>query len=208
MRLPETIACCWLRYEATQEPVWRTWLSVEEQQRLERFRRLCRKRSFLTGRAAARQLLAERLGITPDQVPLVARPDEPLQVLKGGLHVSIAHADDWALAAVAPHPLGVDLERLRPRKPELRRHVLHPDEYPLLDALGKPAEEALVWIWALKEAALKGVGLGLRCWPRRLRLELAEATGGWVWLPNGYRWAVAAGLRDGYIWAVAWPAEE
>ncbi|CAM3286308.1 4'-phosphopantetheinyl transferase family protein [Rhodothermus bifroesti] len=206
MSLPETIAYRWLRYDAAQEAAWRAWLSAEEQQRLERFRSFYRKRSFLTGRAAVRQLLAQQLGVTPGQVPLVAQPDEPLQVLGEDVYVSLAHADDWALAATAPYPIGVDLERLRPRSPELCRHVLHPEEYPLLETFGKTAAEAIVWLWALKEAALKGAGLGLRCWPRRLRLELVGATCGWVQLPNGQRWAVAAGLREGYVWAIAWPA--
>ncbi len=205
MILPETITWCWLRYDPACEATWRTWLSEDERRRLKGFRRVQRRRSFLLGRAAARQVLAECLGTTPDRVPIVARPDEPPCVPGTDLFVSIAHADDVALAVAARHPVGADLERLKPRPPELYRYVLHPDEYPVLRHFKMRPEQATIWCWALKEAVLKGLGLGLRCSPRRLRLVLEAPTQGWVCLEDGARWRVVADLREGYVWALAWP---
>ncbi|ACY47815.1 4'-phosphopantetheinyl transferase family protein [Rhodothermus marinus] len=205
MELPESISWHWLRYDLSCEPRWRSWLSEDEHRRLAGFRRVQRRRAFLLGRAAARQLLAERLGVTPERVPLVARPDEPPQVPGTGLFVSIAHADEVALAAVAPHPIGADLERIRPRPPELYRYVLHPDEYSLLRHFGDDPGRAVIWCWAFKEAVLKGLGVGLRCSPRRLRLALETATCGRVLLEDGTSWQVWASERDGYVRALAWP---
>ncbi len=205
MELPESISWHWLRYDASCEARWQSWLSEDESRRLEGFRRPQRQRAFLLGRAAARQLLAKRLGITPERVPLVARPDEPPQVPGTGLFVSIAHADEVALAVTAPHPIGADLERIKPRPPELYRYVLRPDEYPLLNYFEDDPDQAVIWCWAFKEAVLKGMGMGLRCSPRRLRLELETATRGCVLLENGTCWRVQAAMREGYVWALAWP---
>ncbi|SHK91054.1 4'-phosphopantetheinyl transferase family protein [Rhodothermus profundi] len=205
MELPETISWNWLRYDSAREAVWQTWLSAAERQRLDAFRQAQRRRAFLLGRAAARQLLATRLGIPPDRVPLVAQPDEPPQVPGTGLFVSIAHAEDMALAAAAPHPVGVDLERLRPRPPELCRYVLHPEEYPVLQQFKTDPGQAIVWCWAFKEAVLKGMGVGLRCSPKRLRLVLETPTQGRMRLEDGTCWRVQAAEREGYVWAFAWP---
>lgn len=205
MDLPETISWHWLCYDPAQEARWRMWLSEDERQRLVGFRRTQRQRSFLLGRAAARQLLAQKLNLTPAAVPLVARPDEPPQVPGTGLHLSIAHADDVALAVVAPHPIGADLERLKPRSPELYRYVLHPEEYPILQLFTFDASQAAIWCWACKEAVLKGIGIGLRCSPRRLRLMLETAATGQVCLEDGTCWQVRAAVRDDYVWALAWP---
>jgi len=99
----------------------------------------------LDQRAAAARALAA-LGLvdpprTADGAPLPAR----------GQHWSASHTQGAAAAAVAPFPVGVDLERARELKPELLRRFRAPSE---------PELPPLV-AWTAKEALLKKLGLGI-----------------------------------------------
>ncbi|MEM8557694.1 MAG: 4'-phosphopantetheinyl transferase, partial [Bacteroidota bacterium] len=95
---------------------------------------------FALGRTAARTLLAERLGVDPLDVPLVVADDGAPEVAGHPVEVSLSHTltpDETpiALAAVGDVPLGVDIEALKPRRPDLYRFLLHPEEYRLLHLL-------------------------------------------------------------------------
>jgi 4'-phosphopantetheinyl transferase len=150
-------------------------LTAKERERLATFGRVDRQRSFILGRTAARTLLAERLGCDPAAVPLVIIADGALDVPNHPLRVSIAHtgtgADTLALAGIAEQPVGVDLERIVPRLPDLYRRILHSEEYPLLDTLGLDHDAAQVLLWSLKEAVLKGLQTGFQRAAQSVRLS-------------------------------------
>lgn len=183
-----------------------------ERGRLAAYGSASRRQQALLGRVAARTLAAERLGLDAVRVPLKNAPDGAPEI--PGLHVSIAHTsrggDTAALAAIADRPIGVDLERVRPRRPDLWTRILQPAEYPLLDALGGPTDTVQTLLWALKEAVLKGQRTGFRAGGRSVRLMLdvdglpergvaaatASASGGW---------RVAFGREQDLWLAVAWP---
>ncbi|MEV7672026.1 4'-phosphopantetheinyl transferase superfamily protein [Streptomyces sp. NPDC088752] len=79
------------------------------------------------------------------------------------VHFSLSHSGDRILVAVAPVPVGVDVETV-PADGLVRDLVgaLHPRERAELEALpdsGRPA--AFARCWARKEAALKVSGVGL-----------------------------------------------
>ena len=191
-------------------------LSAGEHARLGTFGHPDRRRQFALGRTGARTLAAARLGVAPAAVPLAGGADGAPEL--PGFHVSIAHtarADRAAaLAAVATGPVGVDLERVAPRRPDLWQRILNPEEHALLDRLGGPTDDAQTLLWTLKEAVLKGQRTGFRAGGRSVRLDLdaagvppdraharAEADGSGAW-------TVAFG-RDGDLWlAVAWPYEK
>lgn len=179
------------------------------------FRHPDRRRQFALGRTAARTLAAARLGLDPVAVPLSVgtdgAPDLP------GLHVSIAHTARGehaaALAAVGEQPVGVDLERVAPRRPDLWRRILTPEEYAVLDALGGPTDDAQTLLWTLKEAVLKGQRTGFRAGGTSVRIRLgadgvpparglatatARESGGWT---------VAFGREDDLWVAIAWTAD-
>lgn len=189
-------------------------LSDAERARLATFGHPDRRRQFALGRTAARTLAAARLAVAPEAVPLAVGADGAPEL--PGLHVSIAHtarADRVAaLAAVASGPVGVDLERVAPRRPDLWRRILTPAEHALLDALGGPTDDAQTLLWTLKEAVLKGQRTGFRAGGRSVRLAL-DADGGppdrghaRAEAEGSGAWTVAFG-REGDLWlAVAWPA--
>ena len=170
-----------------------------------------RRRQFALGRVAARTLAAERLGVSPVDVPLRVGADGAPEV--GRLGVSIAHTGRAgavaALAAVAAQPVGVDLERVAPRRPDLWTRILNPSEHDLLDALGGPTDDVQTLLWTLKESVLKGQRTGFRAGGRSIHLA-TEADGeapehGLATAMSGdATWRIAFG-RVGDLWAaVAW----
>jgi 4'-phosphopantetheinyl transferase len=111
--------------------------------------------------AMLRSRLGERLGLAPDDVPLAVRDDgKPRLVPAAGLpdlRFNLSHSGERALIAIAEGvEIGVDIERITPRRPE---------EY-LRD-------------WCRREAYVKGTGAGLRGRPRQLAFDPAGA-GSWA----------------------------
>lgn len=122
-----------------------------------------RRSEWLAGRLAAKRLLAapgeplSRYEITSD---LLGRPS------CGGTLLSISHSKGWAVAAVKPGSafLGVDLEKVEPRHPAWYRDYFHPAELPAPDASEGTR------LWAVKEAVMKALGLGLMADPMHIRV--------------------------------------
>ncbi len=172
MQLPTDIAIRWMTYDPAQAGVLEALLSSEERVQVARYSHAGRRRSFTLGRAAARTLLAERLGLGPAQVPLRVAEDGGIDVDATAVTLSIAHSGAHAVAAIAERAVGIDLERIAPRHKNLPRFLLHPDEYPAFDALPLDAERTAILYWTLKEATLKALRTGFRLSPKKLRLEI------------------------------------
>lgn len=209
MDLPDDISLRLSACPASAAPLL-TGLPAAERAQAAAFGSAKRRREFALGRSTARALLAEHLALAEPDVPLRIGEDGAPEVEGTDLRLSIAHAStaerSFAAAAVAPHPVGVDLEVIRPRRPDLYRFVLHPDEYGLLDTLPHGHDAAQVLLWTLKEAALKAMRTGFRCSPKKLRLtvEPGRRAGG-VRVEDGGTWALRYAEGDGFFVAVAFP---
>ncbi len=208
MNLPEPISLRRLWYDPAQADTYEALLAPEEQERVQTFKHPRRRASFTLGRVAARTLLGTHLGLQPVEVPLMVAPDGGVEVEGHPLHLSIAHAGDMAAACVAPHPIGVDLERIVPRRADLYRFILHPEEYNLLDALPMDHNEIQILCWCLKEAVLKAQRTGFRCSPKHIRLDINTEMGeARAVVKAETHWALRYASADGYYTAVAYPAE-
>ncbi|HMB91033.1 MAG TPA: 4'-phosphopantetheinyl transferase superfamily protein [Rhodothermales bacterium] len=172
MKLPDDIAIRWETYDPARAEEVETLLSAEEQARLAAYTLGKRRREFALGRAAARTLLAERLGYPPADIALAVTDGGCVDVVEADLHLSIAHSGEHAVAAVAERIVGIDLERIQPRHPELPRFILHPDEYDYFEALPLDATRAPILYWTLKEATLKALRTGFRLSPKKLQLAI------------------------------------
>jgi 4'-phosphopantetheinyl transferase len=79
--------------------------------------------------------------------------------------VSLSHSGDVVICGLAPSGLlGVDVERVRPRKQwdGLAEFALHPSERRRLDELPDAARwRGFYRLWTLKEALAKALGVGL-----------------------------------------------
>ncbi len=161
-----------MTYDPAQAEAMTMSLPPEEQDRLATFTHAGRRQSFVLGRAAARTLLAECLGVAPPQVPLRVADDGGVDVDGAAVKLSIAHSGEHAVAAVAPRLIGIDLERIAPRHEALPRFLLHPDEYAAFEALPLDRTRSVILCWTLKEATLKALRTGFRRSPKKLRLEI------------------------------------
>lgn len=181
-------------------------LTPAERTRQAAFRHAGRRAHFALGRLALRSAAAARLGGSPDGVAIGVAADGAPEV--NGLHVSISHggAGDAAvgLAAAAGRPVGVDVEPIRARRPDLWRRILRDDERATLDALGGPSDRAHTLLWSVKEAVLKGQRTGLRAGARSVRIApFADGDAGAldVWSERSGDWSVRF-VRRGDLWLV------
>jgi phosphopantetheinyl transferase len=181
-------------------------LSEEEARRAQAFGSRKRSRQFVAGRVVARHLLAEVLGTSPESPQLVVASDGAIDVRDqgAGLSISIAHSGSMAVAAVRPGSIGIDVEVVRPRRPDLHRFMLSEDEYPLLDALPCDRTEAVILCWSIKESVLKARRSGLRLSPSELDLSIDYAAGSaLVGSPEGI-WMARFARSGEYVVSTAW----
>jgi 4'-phosphopantetheinyl transferase len=205
-RVPSSVFVVGLTYDEEDASVWRTWLSEEERDCVASFGSDKRKHEFVAGRAAARQLLADRLDTAPEQVPLRRAADDAVDVEGTNWRVSIAHSGSHAIAACAHHRIGVDLEHIQPRDPAIARFLFAPADRGLIDALPYEADASLILCWALKEAVLKARRTGFRTSPRDLHLSVdSEKRVADVEVDGGTRWIVPFEKVNGYWGAAAYP---
>ena len=100
-------------------------------------------------------------------------------------HISLSHSGDYAVCAIAPCPIGVDIQRIGPVKAGVLRHFFpEPDRQDFLEKYGlNPADkelppaaaEAFLWQWAAKESYMKLTGLGMSMGFDQLVLERAAS---------------------------------
>jgi phosphopantetheinyl transferase len=152
-----------------------------------------RRRDWLAGRVAAKDLIARRSGFVGTgafrAIEIVALPDGPrrgrpvyrVRGEPGRLGLSIAHARDTALAALGRdqgQEVGVDIEETAPRARSFEELALSPPEQRRLHGLTGPRRwRAVTRIWALKEALSKALGSGLRLALPRLSVALDPDSG-------------------------------
>jgi len=139
-------------------------LSGAEALRYAAFRMEKRRSEWLAGRLAAKTLLAAA-GAEKKLSSFEITTDSLGRPACGGTLLSISHSCGWALAAMKPGSgfLGADLERIEERHPAWYRDYFHLSELPAPD----PSEATR--IWAVKEALLKALGLGLMADPMDIR---------------------------------------
>ncbi|QXX76206.1 4'-phosphopantetheinyl transferase superfamily protein [Methylovirgula sp. HY1] len=138
-----------------------------------------RRGYFLARRALMRQLVARRLGCAAEAVTIAvdAAGAPCLGSATNGpeLFVSIARRGALAVLAIAPRPIGVDLELLGP--PEaIPTAVLHDAEAQHLAPMDAVAQHrAFLEIWTLKEAYLKALRTGLTREPAEIEVRREKA---------------------------------
>ncbi|HEX7070475.1 MAG TPA: 4'-phosphopantetheinyl transferase superfamily protein [Rhodothermales bacterium] len=205
MQLPPDVSYRWLRDEPDRHSDRVSILSPDERGRLVTFRADKRRHEFTLGRAAARLLLAERLGLEPSEVPLRVDEDGGLSVEGSDLHVSISHTARQAVAAVAHRPVGIDLETIKSLRTEIRHFIFHEEDYGLFEGLPLDEHRAQILAWALKEAALKARRSGLRFSPRRMRIALSlENRTALLEEDTGTTWQASFLEQDGLYLAIAY----
>jgi 4'-phosphopantetheinyl transferase len=140
-----------------------------------------RRSEFIRGRSLLRRLFAAEAGGSPGRVPIQTEPGGRLRVAGARIGVSLSHTTGWTTAAVCRDgevgidvqepPLGLD-DRL------IRRCS---GEYAAMLLTLPPRERAAAFarIWAVQEACVKAVGLGLAGSPWRIPVPVGARAGTW-----------------------------
>lgn len=206
--LPDDIDLYHLAFEKRHQSQWWSYLSSEEQKRMESFGSKKRRQEFLIGRAAVRILVARRLKILPKEVRLHVADDGAPEVVGSDLQISLAHSHGKAVAVATNRAVGVDLERIQSRRKNLYTYILHEEELEMFETLPGSHKERQILCWALKEATLKALRTGFRISPKRLRIKLdhQQQLAQIRVTEPATCWTVSFARQDDFYLAVAYPA--
>lgn len=206
-----------LSISAEKSSYFKSILSLDEQERAGRFRKIEDAQRYIAARGSLRSLLGEYLRIEPNRLQFAyntfGKPclagEEPLTSMR----FSVSHSEDLALFGFARgHKNGVDVERIRPdiNVEDLAARYFSPREFQKLRAL--PADqrrEAFYCGWTRKEAYLKGRGEGLSFPLDRVEVSFAPGEPAMILQASGdyrvsQRWIVQhLSPAPGYIGAAA-----
>jgi phosphopantetheinyl transferase (holo-ACP synthase) len=129
------------------------------------------------GRNAAR-LCLEKAGISGSIVPHPKRGYLELRTGSGGLvpgaYLNISHTSGLAVAALSPHPVGVDVEKLSRDPSRALERFLSESDRGNLQAFRSPDPRVsgALLLWTAKEAFAKALGLGIQAGLSRLEVDL------------------------------------
>jgi len=154
------------------------WLAPGERDTLARLAVPKRRREWLAGRVAAKELVRQRHRVAAEDAlrrieivalregPRKGKPSYRIDGTPGCFDLSISHSRDRAVAALAATPqehIGIDIEQIEARAESFDALALSDPERALLAGLDGAARAiATTERWVLKEALSKALGAGLR----------------------------------------------
>lgn len=89
-------------------------------------------------------------------------------------HFNLSHSGSVALCVLDDHPVGADIEVIRPHHPRLAQRICSRSELAWLDKQNEK-NPVLCQLWTLKEALVKHQGTGLTVPMRSIRVPLPPA---------------------------------
>lgn len=149
------------RLEQEGEEFATEWLSEVEWPFFAALRVAKRRREWLAGRIASKIIFCRLAGTPGDYRRIDVLNDTsraPYFADHPELVLSISHSHDYAVAAVAPGRIGIDLEKVDHREEALIRHFFTSAEQACLNTLAGGSENrsaAVTEFWARKEAVAK-----------------------------------------------------
>lgn len=111
-----------------------------------------------------------------EQLPVIAHGTQgkPFFPAFPQYHFNLSHSGRFALCALDEHPVGADLEIIRPHHPKLAERICSDEERFWLDKQSDKIS-ALCQLWTHKEALVKYHGTGLTVPLREIRVPLPPA---------------------------------
>lgn len=182
------------------------WLDAAERARAERCSHPAARHAFRVTRLQLRWLLGRYLGAAPESIRFTrnthGKPRLAATAEDAGLVFNVSHSGGFALLAFGRDtPLGVDIEKVRPRRAlaRLAHHVLSACEWECWRSAAPDAQlRQFTRYWTAKEALMKATGQGLALGPRHV--TVAGDFAGFLAAPSPHGPASAWQLHD-------WPAD-
>lgn len=107
----------------------------------------------------AREALRRSAAISDAPYPSFSKTPEGVPIPEMGWHWSISHKPGVVAGVIARAPTGIDVEHIRPVRPELYERICDQREWGLST---DPPTLRFFRYWTAKEAVLKAVGLGFQ----------------------------------------------
>lgn len=131
-------------------------LSEYRENRLAALRDPLAKRQSLCVEALLLRALAEEGKTLPLPLRYTVSPLGKPELADADLHISLSHAGEFVLCALADAPVGADIETVRPVKMRVGERFFSPDE------LAQITDDAsFLRVWVMKEARVKALGQGI-----------------------------------------------
>jgi 4'-phosphopantetheinyl transferase len=144
-------------------------------------------RKFVSSRGLLREALARYVDRNPSELCFSShcrhcgdkthgRPS----LIGGGLEFSLSRTDGMAVVAIAERPVGIDIEcrdRLRDAEGVASMALSSRELAALRNCPRSQRAASVLEAWTMKEAYLKGIGVGLASDPRGVEFNSPEANG-------------------------------
>ena len=194
---------------ASREQTLLPRLARGEQARYAGFGALARRQTWLAGRALMLAALEQTLGAA-DPAALLTEPHGGPRYAAADIQLNLSHSGGLLVAALAPSPVGIDVERPRERAVvQEAARIFCPEEAAALAAMPEHARLMRFYtLWTLKEAACKAAGLTVWDSLRRacFELEAGRCRVGPPFPPGPWGF-LHAGLAPDWRLALAWQGE-
>lgn len=180
-------------------------LQQERQRRIAAKKRKESIAASLLGDWTARELAAELTHKKPEALLVLDGKHGKPQLSGAEAEISIAHSGEYAAAAAAKRPVGIDLERMRPVLRTLALRVCSPEEQAWIHAVPDQYLIRFFRLWTMKEAYGKMLGIGIfaprRFYARFVQGELIELYPDCLFLfpeaPEGYAVSICIAREGG-----------
>jgi phosphopantetheinyl transferase len=152
-------------------------LSQTERDCLARLRKLEDRVSYAKAHLMLRQTLRKYVRESAANLEFTTsttgKPELILALDLPSIEFNLTHCETMVACAVSRTPVGIDVEPYhRVLETETIQHLLHPDEWLLLQHLdGCKQSPMAIQFWTCKEAALKALGLGLSIEPNHVLIN-------------------------------------
>lgn len=139
------------------------YVSVEKRQRILKFRNFEDQQRSLLGDILARFSICLNYGLKNEN--LIFRKNDygkPFFIAPDEFHFNISHAGHWVVCALDSHPVGIDVEVIKPIDFKIVESFFSKDEYFAFS--NQDNKEKLKYfynLWTLKESYIKAEGKGL-----------------------------------------------
>ena len=168
---------------AEKSSYFKSILSLDEQERAGRFRKIGDAQRYIAARGLLRRLLGSYVARAPDRLQFTydafGKPSLAGQTSEAVINFSVSHSEDQALFGFArARKIGVDLEYIRADIDVLglAKRYFSPDEFRRLRRLPASEQcEAFYCLWTRKEAYLKACGEGLSFGLERVEVSSSPA---------------------------------
>lgn len=139
---------------------WYQQMQPERREKCKRLKKETAQKLCIATDHLARTGLAEFLGKDTNEIEILISPSGKPYLAGNPAYFSISHSGTMAVCAVSKHPIGIDIEEIRPVMTEARERICTPLEWTYLQEA--PDDEARIlrffFLWTRKEAVFKVVG--------------------------------------------------